>query len=71
MSLQPGQYTNPLIRPAFINAPVVAAFATVRVRADLQFSGTGTCPSLEDNLISAVIENTGAVTATVQMRQVW
>ncbi len=70
MSLQPGQYTNPLIRPAFIEAPIVASYATARLRADLQFNGTGTCPSIEDNLISAVLENVGATTATVQLRQV-
>lgn len=70
MSLQSGQYNNPLVRPAFITAPVVADFATVRLRADLQFSGTGTTPSLDDNLIHAVLENVGATAATVQLRQV-
>lgn len=70
MPLLSGQYPSPLVRPAFINAPAVAGFATLRLRADLQFTGTGTTPSLDDNLIHAVLENVGGTAATVQLRQV-
>ncbi len=70
MSLPSGQYNDPLSRPTFVEAPVVAAFATMRLRVNLQFSGTGTSPSLTDNLITAIIENTSDTAVTAQLRQV-
>ncbi len=70
MSLKSGQYPQPLVRPAFIEAPVVPGYATVRLFADLQFSGTGTSPVLADNLVLATVENTGDMTAAVQLREV-
>lgn len=68
--LPSGQYTDPLFRPTFIEAPIVAGYATVRLRAQLQFSGTGTNQSFEDNLVSAILENVGVTTMTLQLRQV-
>jgi hypothetical protein len=70
MSLKTGQYTQPLNRPAFVQDPVVAGFTTMRLWAGLQMSGTGTSPSLTDNLVLATLENTGDVSVTAQFRQV-
>lgn len=70
MSLKPGQYTQPLVRPAFVQQPMVAGYTTIRLLAGLQVSGTGTCPSLPDNLVMAVVENRGDVSVSVQFRQV-
>ena len=70
MSLQGGQYPSPLVRPTFVTAPVVAGYTTVRLWANLQFSGTGTSPSLNDNLVMATVENVGDADMTMQFRQV-
>lgn len=68
--LRSGEYSQPLLRPAFIQQPVVPGYATIRLRADLQFSGTGTTVAVEDNLVMALVENVGNSAASVQFRQV-
>jgi len=70
MSLKSGEYPQPLDCPAFVQQPVVPGYATVRLRAGLQMSGTGTSPVLADNLVLATIENVGSVSVTCQFRQV-
>lgn len=73
MPLKSGQYPQPLLRPAFVQAPIVAGYTTVRLWADMQFSGTlsgtGTTPLLNDNLVLGLFENTGDTAMTIQVRE--
>jgi hypothetical protein len=73
--LKAGYYPQPLLRTTTVQAPIVAGYATVRLQAHLQFSGTGagtytgTLPALVDNSVLGVFENTGATTVAVQLIQ--
>lgn len=71
--MKSGQYPQPLLRPTFIQAPVVTGYATVRLQAELQMSGTldgtGTTPDLNDNLTFGLFENTGATAMSLQVRE--
>ncbi len=75
--LQSGQYPQPQLRPAVIQEPVVAGYTTIRLQANLQFTGTGTgtiaggtISSLVDNTVLGLFENVGPTDVTIQIREV-
>lgn len=68
-----GNYAQPLDRTLFVEAPLLDGYTTLRLRGDLQTSGTtvyaGTMPVLNDNLMRAIVSNTGMSAGTVQLMQ--
>jgi hypothetical protein len=64
-----GQYPQPLSRVTWVNCPLVPGFTTARLVASLQNGGTLTVPSLADNNVYCLLENTGGTTCTLQFQQ--
>lgn len=64
-----GNYPQPLDRTQFVECTLIDGYATSRLRAELQYQGTLTVPSLNDNVVRGLFVNTGQTFGTLQIVQ--
>lgn len=67
---QAGIYPSPLLRPTFVECPVVAGYTTARLYSPYDFKGSSPVAGpLGDHMVAAVVENVGPNPATFVLNQ--
>jgi hypothetical protein len=66
---QAGIYPSPLLRPTFVQCPLVAGYTTVRLYAPYDFAGSSPILPTTDHFCTAILENTGNAAAAIVLNQ--